>query len=183
MCLFALLVAMPNVNASAAPFGIGREFASENVFEAGLEKEMGSAPAGVTFEQCSTAFPSTNTGQTLKHGASAPTYTGGTVIRNQYNGTAVKDAYVDGFYWGFKVTVPEGYVMSVSEIYSDVYGVKNTLTSKFVVKASLDGMPLWESESHAANVESGGAACQNKLDVTGVASLQELTGDIYFLMP
>lgn len=174
---------MANKTSEPATFGIGREFASDGVFETGLEKELGTAPTGITFEQSSATFPNTATGQTLKHGAATPTYTGGTVIRNLYNGAAVKGEYVDGFQWGFKVTIPEGYFMSVSEIFSDVYGVKNTLTSKFVVKASPDGMPLWESESHAANVENGGVACQNKLDVSNVTSLQELTGDIYFFMP
>ena len=174
---------MANKTSEPATFGIGREFASDGVFEDGLEKVLGTAPTGITFEQSSATFPNTATGQTLKHGAATPTYTGGTVIRNYYNGAAVKGEYVDGFQWGFKVTIPEGYFMSVSEIFSDVYGVKNTLTSKFVVKASPDGMPLWESDSHAANVESGGVACQNKLDVSNVTSLQELTGDIYFFMP
>ena len=174
---------MANKTSEAATFGIGREFASEGVFENGLEKVMGTAPTGVTFEQCSTAFSSTNTGQTLKHGAATPTYTGGTVIRNLHNGAAVQNAYADGFYWGFKVTIPDGYFMSVSQMFSDVYGVKNTLTSKFVVKASLDGTPIYESENHAANVESGGAACMNTLDVSNVTALQELTGDVYFLMP
>ena len=174
---------MANKTSEPATFGIGREFASDGVFEDGLEKVLGTAPTGITFEQSSATFPNTATGQTLKHGAATPTYTGGTVIRNYYNGAAVKGEYVDGFQWGFKVTIPEGYFMSVSEIFSDVYGVKNTLTSKFVVKASPDGMPLWESESHAANVENGGVACQNTLDVTNVTALQELTGEIYFFMP
>lgn len=174
---------MANKTSEAATFGIGREFKSENVFEDGLEKVLGTAPTGVTFEQCSTAFSTTSTSQTLKHGADTPTFTGGTVIRNYHNGAAVQNAYVEGFYWGFKVTIPEGYFMSVSQIYSDVYGVKNTLTSKFVVKASLDGTSLYESESHAANVDTGGAACTNTLDVTNVTALQELTGDVYFLMP
>lgn len=174
---------LANKTSDAATFGIGREFKSENVFEDGLEKVMGTAPTGITFEQCSTTFPGTSTTQTLKHGAATPTYTGGTVIRNLYNGAAVQNAFVDGFYWGFKVTIPDGYFMSVSQICSDVYGVKNTLTSKFVVKASLDGTNIYESDTHAANVESGGAACLNTLDVTNVTALQELTGDVYFLMP
>lgn len=174
---------MANKTSDAATFGIGREFKSENVFEDGLEKEMGTAPTGVTFSQCSTTFPGTTTGQTLKHGAATPTYTGGTVIRNLYNGAAVKNAFVDGFYWGFKVTIPDGYFMSVSQMYSDVYGVKNTLTSKFVVRSSLDGVNIYESDTHAANVEGGGELCKNTLDVTNVAALQELTGDVYFLMP
>ena len=174
---------MANKTSEAATFGIGREFKSDGVFQDGLEKVMGTAPTGVTFEQCSTNFANTNTGQTLKHGAATPTFTGGTVIRNYHNSAAVQNAFVDGFYWGFKVTIPEGYFMSVSQIYSDVYGVKSTLTSKFVVKASLDGTALYESETHAANVDNGGAACMNTLDVSNVGALQELTGDVYFLMP
>ena len=174
---------LANKTSEAATFGIGREFASDGAFEAGLEKVIGTAPSGVTFEQCSASFPNTKTDQTLKHGAATPTYTGGTTIRNYFNNAAVQGAFVDGFYWGFKVTIPDGYFMSVSQIYSDVYGVKNTLTSKYVVKASLDGTNIYESDSHAANVESGGVACQNTLDVSSVTSLQELTGDVYFLMP
>ncbi|MBO5549582.1 MAG: Ig-like domain-containing protein [Prevotella sp.] len=174
---------MANKTSDATTFGIGREFKSENVFEDGLEKVMGTAPTGVTFEQCSTAFSSTKTDQTLKHGAATPTYTGGTTIRNLHNNAAVQNAFVDGFYWGFKVSIPEGYFMSVSQMYSDVYGVKNTLTSKFVVKASLDGANIYESETHAANVENGGAACQYTLDATNIKALQELTGEVYFLMP
>ena len=174
---------LANKTSDATTFGIGREFKSENVFEDGLEKVMGTAPTGITFEQCSAAFPNTKTDQTLKHGAATPTYTGGTTIRNYFNGAAVQNAFVDGFYWGFKVTIPEGYFMSVSQLYSDVYGVKNILTSKFVVKASLDGANLYESDTHAANVENGGAACQYTLDATNIAALQELTGEVYFLMP
>ena len=184
-CLSAMTIhgVVANKTSEAATFGIGRSFKSENVFEDGLEVKMGSAPTGVTFEQCSTAFANTNNNQTLKHGAATPTYTGGTVIRNYHNNASVQNAFVDGFYWGFKVTIPDGYFMSVSQIYSDVYGVKQTLTSKFVVKSSLGGANIYESDSHAANVESGGAACQYTLDVTNVSSLQELTGDVYFLMP
>ncbi|MBQ7419151.1 MAG: Ig-like domain-containing protein [Prevotella sp.] len=184
-CLSAMTIhgIMANKTSDAATFGIGREFKSENVFEDGLEKVIGTAPTGITFEQCSTVFPNTSTTQTLKHGAATPTYTGGTVIRNYFNGAGVQNAFVDGFYWGFKVSIPDGYFMSVSQIYSDVYGVKNTLTSKFIVKASLDGTNLYESDTHAANVENGGTACQYTLDASNVSVLQELTGDVYFLMP
>ena len=87
---------MANKTSEAATFGIGREFKSENVFEDGLEKVLGTAPTGVTFEQCSTAFSTTSTSQTLKHGAATPTFTGGTVIRNYHNGAAVQNAYVEG---------------------------------------------------------------------------------------
>ena len=66
--------------------------------------------------------------------------------------------------------------------FSVVYGVKNTLTSKFVVKTDLaSGGFLYEGGEHAANVENG--VCTNTADVSAEDALKDLTGDIYILMP
>lgn len=166
-------------------FGIGREL-KETTFAAGQETITGTIPQGATVEQISTCdYPGTN--QTLYHGNKTTAYTAPNVWRNYWNADpsgkkTVQNAYADGFYWGFKVTVPDGKALNVSKIYSDVYGVKNTLTSKFVVKASLAGNPIYTSGNHAANVESGDA-CAFTEDVAANENLQGLTGDIYFLMP
>lgn len=165
-----------------ASFGIGREL-NGTTFAEGQEKVMGDLPPGVVVEQISTCdYPGTN--QTIYHGNKTTAYTAANVWRNYLSAdkVGVQNAYNDKFYWGFKVSIPEGQQMNVSSIKSDVYGVKNTLTSKFVVKASLAGSPLYESGNHAANVESGDK-CQYTEDVSQNTNLQGLTGDIYFLMP
>lgn len=170
-----------NKTSEAATFGIGRTL-DGTTFADGLETTMGTAPTGITFEQCSTAWKNTTTTAQLKHGSATPVYTGGTAIRNLgTTNTAVQNAFQDDFYWGFKVTIPEGFFMSVSQIYTDVYGVKNTLTSKIQVRQSLNGANLYESENYAANVENG--KCERTIETTNVTALQQLTGDVFFLMP
>lgn len=165
-----------------ASFGIGREL-NGTTFAEGQEKVMGDLPPGVVVEQISTCdYPGTN--QTIYHGNKTTAYTAANVWRNYLSAdkVGVQNAYNDKFYWGFKVSIPEGQQMNVSSIMSDVYGVKNTLTSKFVVKASLAGNALYESGNHAANVESGDK-CEYTEDVSQNTNLQGLTGDIYFIMP
>jgi len=162
-------------------FGLTREL-SGTTFAAGTENAYNSSPA-ITVTNIST-MDSPGSNQTMKHGSATPTYIVPEGWRNYSvsQGVAVKGSYVDGFYWGVKVSIPEGYSLSISKLFSDVYGVKNTLTSKFVVKTDLasDGF-LYEGGEHAANVENG--ACVNTVDVSAEDALKDLTGDIYILMP
>lgn len=162
-------------------FGLTRELTG-TTFAGGTENVKNSS-ATITVTNIST-MDSKGSNQTMKHGSATPTYTVPEGWRNYYaaKGVAVKGAYTDGFYWGVKVSIPENSSFSISSISSDVYGVKNTLTSKFVVKTDLasDGF-LYEGGEHAANVENG--VCTNTVDVSEEDALKDLTGDIYILMP
>lgn len=167
--------------AEEVTFGLTREI-DGTTFAEGTENVRNSS-ATITVTNVST-MDSKGTNQTMKHGSATPTYTVPEGWRNYYaaKGVAVKGEYVDGFYWGVKVSIPENYSLNISSISSDVYGVKNTLTSKFVVKTDLSSESyLYEGGEYAANVENGN--CTNTVDVSGEDALKELSGDIYILMP
>lgn len=162
-------------------FGLTRELTG-TTFADGTENVCNNS-VSITVTDIST-MDSQGKNQTMKHGSATPTYTVPAGWRNYSatKGVAVKDSYVDGFYWGVKVSIPENYSLDISKIFSDVYGVKNTLTSKFVVKTDLSSESfLYDGGEHAANVENG--ICSNTVDVSAEGSLQDLTGDVYILMP
>ncbi|NPD83054.1 hypothetical protein HPS57_13885 [Prevotella sp. PINT] len=162
-------------------FGLTREM-NGTTFAEGTENVKNSSPA-ITVTNIST-MDSPGKNQTMKHGSATPTYTVPDGWRNYFvaKGTGVKDSYVDGFYWGVKVSIPENYSLNISGLFSDVYGVKNVLTSKFVVKTDLNSESfLYDGGEFAANVENG--LCTNNVDVTAEDALKELSGDVYILMP
>lgn len=171
-------------------FGIGRDIATvatadtPNILESGQEKIKGTAPTGVTVTQTTTCDYA-NSNATMYHGATdnANKYTAANAWRNMLSKVAVNGNFNEGFYGGFKIDIPDGKMLNVSQIFGDFIAEKNNYSYKFeVVK---NGAVIYQSAAKTtSNIQSCGTNnVATTLNTTEIAVLQGLTGTVEFRMP
>lgn len=159
-------------------FGIGRDFKSETVFADGWETLVGTCPDGVTTTlQLGTKdedYKDKTGANDLVHGSS----TKYTAQHSRYTG-ASKTSAVNGPV-GFDVTVPDGKVLNISQIYYDVYG-RDSKTVYLRAKVKKGSQEVY-SETQDASFEASNVAPTKTIDTSDISDLQGLTGTFKVLL-
>lgn len=165
--------------------GMGRKL-DGTTFTSKTEELLNEAPSHITATVVNGNLALNTKNTNLYHGDNTNAFTTTEFpyrnICSGHNNASVK-AIENDFFWGMKLSIEDGYQLNINKLMGDMVAEKNTIGYQMAVYTSsaTDATPIYTGEPKTiTNIQSGGSDnVPQTIDVTDVAALKELTGDVY----